>query len=648
MSIDGMNDISVPAPLATAPPRRRIVNAAQLMQWRDKLTWYAYRLRAMGPREIGYRLTEQWAHRSDARLAATVETMPFAGTVADFPRLPDRGLCPAPLLRRVAADATHLLAGDWQLFGWREVNVGAPPCWHRDATCGVVISPKTLAFRLDHRHLHDGADARTIWEINRWAEMARLAMHGWLNADFDTVRTAQLWLEDWCDRNPAGFGINWTSPLEAALRLINFTWFDALVHACGSAELLARQRELAARIVPVHAMWVWRYRSFGSSANNHLLGELAGLIVAGRRWPEVSHFASCPERVWQMISVEILSQFADDGGSHEQALHYHLFAWEMAWHAALAAGDVDEEVWMRLTKAGDYFATLAQGDEPWDFGDSDDAQITPFAASRAEAVQEWLGWLRGNDRGAAVRFWLGPPPRVAAGATIKGWRVFSTSGQACAKMGRWTVRVDASPLGYGTMAAHGHLDALHVSIWQAGRAVIVDPGTGAYYGNAALRTRLASWQAHNGPVPVRGRPNPKRMGPFLWHGHHAQPHLEVDGDRCAMSYADDGGFVKRFIDRLEDGITVRDEVRGNQPHQVTWQLSPRWQVVSRRGDPGEPVQLRLEHESGLALQMTLASPAMQAVEIIENPVSPRFGQVVQAPAIRVLFRTSLTTSWLCA
>ena len=69
------------------------------------------------------------------------------------------------------------------LFGWRRVSVGSPPCWHRDPTCGVIIQPGIPAHKLNHRALPDGADARSIWEINRWAEMVRLAMHD-VDAEF--------------------------------------------------------------------------------------------------------------------------------------------------------------------------------------------------------------------------------------------------------------------------------------------------------------------------------------------------------------------------------------------------------------------------------------------------------------------------------
>jgi hypothetical protein len=55
------------------------------------------------------------------------------------------------------------------------------------------------------------------------------------------------------------------------------------------------------------------------------------------------------------------------------------------------------------------------------------------------------------------------------------------SGYAVFRDEDWFVRLDGSPLGYLSIAAHGHLDALHTSFWYRNHALIVDPGTGTYF-----------------------------------------------------------------------------------------------------------------------------------------------------------------------
>lgn len=504
----------------------------------------------------------------------------------------------------------------------------------------VGIDPDIPARKLDHRHLQHDADARAIWEINRWSEMTRMAMHSALNSDVHAIRVAQLWLEDWCDRNRPGHGINWTSPLEAALRLMNFCWFDALVRGCNDPELARRQDELTARIVPVHAWWVWRRRSFGSSANNHLIGELSALVMAVARWPALARLTAPTQRVWNLLEREILSQFAIDGGNKEQALHYHLFAWEMCWHAGKAADGLKDAVLERLTKAAQFFVDLAETPDTWDFGDSDDAQVLPLALRRSNVAAEFRGWLLKRSEGVTFRYWLGEPPQGVKMSMRGQWLVHAESGHAIWRDGRWTARLDASPLGLGSMAAHGHLDALHVSLWFEQHVLVIDPGTGAYYSNTALRARLADWSAHNAPIPLNGRSAPCRLGAFLWAKHHAKPVVKAQSNVCAMTLEHGGRQVQRTVHVAEGRVEICDETDPGEPHVVTWQLAPSWKV----GHESDR-KFVCTHPDSIPVHVILDGDDIMSCALVEREASPHFREVVSTQALQVTFRGVLTTTW---
>ncbi len=607
---------------------------------KNKISWYAHRLRAMSLGEIGHRMAERWGQLGEAAKFKNISRKAWDGTFTDYPKLPWRERVPPQLRKQLAVDAEKLMRGEWELFGWKNVEVGAPPCWHRDATLGVVIDPDMPSRKMDHRHLEHDADARAIWEINRWSEMTRMAMHSALNGDVHAIRVSQLWLEDWCDRNTPGHGINWTSPLEAGLRLMNFCWFDALVRGCNDPELARRQDELTARIVPVHAWWIWQRKSFGSSANNHLIGELSALVMAITRWPALARLICPAQRVWKLLEREILRQFAPDGGNREQALHYHLFAWDMAWHAGMAADGLKGAVLERLREAAQFFVDVTETPESWDFGDSDDAQVLPLALKRSNAAAEFRGWLLGKPEGVALRFWLGESPKGVRSAMRSKWLVHAESGHAIWRDARWTVRADASPLGLGSMAAHGHLDALHVSLWFEQHALVIDPGTGAYYGNTALRARLAAWEAHNGPVPVSGRQTPQRIGTFLWMKHHAVPELEVHEDICVMRLACEGQRVQRAVHAAQGYVEICDEVGTETAHVVTWQLAPGWRIEQERKNG-----FVCTHDESVSVHGTLNGDGIEEWEIVEREASPHFRELASSQAVKITFKGTLTTIW---
>jgi hypothetical protein len=180
---------------------------------------------------------------------------------------------------------------------------------------------------------------------------------------------------------------------------------------------------------------------------------------------------------------------------------------------------------------------------------------------------------------------------------------------------------------------------MHVSIWANGVPLVIDPGTGAYYGDAALRTRLAAWEAHNGPVPVCGRSSPLRAGPFLWRDHHDVPKMEIEADVCVARFACDGPFMRRRV-KVNSVLTVEDEVCGRTVHAVTWQLPPEWSV-----ELFEERHFVLRHRGGSTVTLSVAGDAIRACEIVANTVSPRFGKVCDAAGVRITFTGRLASTF---
>ncbi|RBP36358.1 heparinase II/III-like protein [Roseimicrobium gellanilyticum] len=623
------------------------------------LQWYYHRLMVMDPVEVVGRVREKLRARTEARDAGALDGARVSAEPLPAPWLPPVGSAPSMLKDQLARDAKKLLAGTWSLYGWREIQVALPPIWHKDHAGGVEVPCQER--HLNHRSLPPGADARTIWEINRWAEMVRLAMHGRENGDLTAIGMAQSWLLDWVEKNPMGRGINWTSALEGGLRLMNFCWFDALVRdgadapARKDAQIMAAQRRLVDAIIPTHTWWVKRYASFGSSANNHRLGELTGLLLAVTRWPEMECFVGSAVELWKEIAHCVMAQFGNDGGNHEQALHYHLFAFEMALHASRAMKVNDGPVMERLSLAAEFFSRMEHpGGEPWDYGDSDDAQIVPLPSHRAHAAGEWRAWLsdESSGDGVALNHWLGNAGslRVTANHPSEaGWWFAKDAGMAVGQLDGWKVRLDASPLGFGKMAAHGHGDALHLSLWDGEQALVIDPGTGGYFGARELRAELAAWEAHNGPQPVDSFKTPRRMGAFLLTQHHARPGLvkeKAQSDAMKASLDHEGHRFTRTV-RLGDGgghseIHVHDEEQGGGGFRVRWYFTPECYVAVKTmpmtSSMGEVGLRRGAH----TWRMQVRGESLQ-IELKRARASRSYGRVEDCVVLEVRCTGSLET-----
>ncbi|MFO1498531.1 MAG: heparinase II/III family protein [Verrucomicrobiota bacterium] len=207
-----------------------------------------------------------------------------------------------------------------------------------------------------------------------------------------------------------------------------------------------------------------------------------------------------------------------------------------------------------------------------------------FAIGSARRRNGIDGWSS-RRRVPAIRYWLGDSPKPMASPAVavvaNNWRIYSESGIAIYRDRDWFLRWDLSPLGYLATAGHGHCDALHLSLWHRGRAVLVDPGTGAYHANRPLRDYLASWRAHNGP---HFAPDsfPERRGAFLWGGQHEKPSWrQLSETSLQGTLRLPAGVVSRTITRLpkEDGWQIEDAFQSAAPVnpasiQVLWQFAP--------------------------------------------------------------------------
>src|SRR5262249_6577949 len=153
---------------------------------------------------------------------------------------------------------------------------------------------------------------------------------------------------------------------------------------------------------------------------------------------------------------------------------------------------------------------------------------------------------------------------------------------------------------------------LHLSIWYRDVALVVDPGTGAYFADAPLRTWLASREAHNGPCPVPSG-EPRRLGAFLWSRPHGLAHYRGNPDGSLPAHA--LGYERQIADLLrEDGgeIEARPAERWARrlPFMVRWQFAPgTW--VKRISDHKYSV-----HRADVSVMIEV-DPSWDSIELLE-------------------------------
>jgi hypothetical protein len=435
--------------------------------------------------------------------------------------------------------------------------------WHKDYSSNKEVE-RRFSRSLDIRDIDMVGDVKYVWEVNRHQYLSSLAYarNGGQHTE-RAVRAIRSWLSD----NPYLSGVNWTSSLELALRVISWALLYPRLADAVDSDGAFQDRWLAS--IYLHLSRIASRLSLHSSANNHLIGELVGLYVGASCFPFWDECASWRNFAHTSLEREIRLQVSDDGVNREQAMSYHLFTLELLLLAFVVGRNCrrpfSDSYAARLRAMLHFLHVVATptGDLPW-YGDSDDARGFVFSQDEsALEVTTQLGallfdeprWLRFCARPTAAAQAL--IPDLLGGFTRQApnsdpvCELFKDAGLACVHSDSGTTRLlmDFGALGYTSIAAHGHADAL--AIWMAigDEYFVIDAGTYAYHSHPEWRTYFRSTAAHN-TACIDGRNQSQIAGRFLWK-NKAKARLvrfQESGDRVIIEAEHDGYM------RLDDPV----------------------------------------------------------------------------------------------
>ena len=503
---------------------------------------------------------------------------------------------------RLVAHAEQVARHRLSFFDLVDRHLGDPIDWNRDHWSGRK-APLRFAPLVDYRDYEVTGDAKVVWEPNRHHHLVVLGRAYRATGDLRYAAAVVEQLESWLEQCPFGRGMNWRSPLELAVRLINWVWAIDLIRESGlvTGEFRTRLRHATY----LHLWEITRKYSRGSSANNHRIGEAAGVFVATSYFRELDDAERWQRQSRQILGEEIIAQTYPDGGSREQAVGYHVFVLHFLLLAAIVARrtaqDFPEAYWSRLERMLEFLGTLSEGGTALPMiGDSDDGYVLDLGDSREPRALFCVG--AGLFRRADFRAWagsyaeagrwlLGRSSRVefdalasTPAAELLVSRALPDSGYYLLQCGhkgrddRVSVVFDCGDLGFKSIAAHGHADALSVAVRAFGSDVFVDPGTYDYFSYPAWRAYFRSTKGHNTLV-VDGLDQSVMLGAFLWGLRaHArcmvwEPRIQggkVTGEHDGYTRLADPVLHRRTLELNECSrvLTIQDDIVASGIHEV--------------------------------------------------------------------------------
>jgi len=568
------------------------------------MVWLVNRLRCMSVAEVGYRIQQAAVTRVAKRVRARA--------APPLPRARTFNVHGAPTLSQaerdaLLADADSICAGHVVLFANRRFDVGMPPVWNRDPDTGVV-GPGIYAGDIAITNREQVGDIKHVWELNRHLHLVRLAQAWAVTNDVAWLHALQTQLRSWLDQCPPLVGPNWTSSLELGIRLINWGLVWQMIGGEGSGLFAGEegQRLRADWLDSIHAHCsaIARHLSRHSSANNHLIGELAGLYVGASIWPCWKSSAAWQEQARRELEHEAQAQFSRDGVNREQAFAYHIFSSEFLFVAGLVGQACDHPFsrayWTALLRALRFLRSVRDvgGNVPM-VGDADDGIVFRLDAPASDRAEQMLALgdavlRRLPSDHPGVRWLLhtlpGKRPEADPHESETGWAFpdggYLLFGSHFGEQDEIKGMVDCGPLGYLGIAAHGHADALALTLSIGGEACLVDPGTYSYWQEHKWRDYFRGTSAHN-TVRIDGLDQSVSGGRFMWlkkarasiERMPQSPH-EFDFRGAHDGYERLADPVRHMrsvrFDAASATLTVRDEIAAKKHHQVElfWHFAP--------------------------------------------------------------------------
>ncbi|AKU90669.1 heparinase II/III family protein [Vulgatibacter incomptus] len=447
-----------------------------------------------------------------------------------------------------------------------------------------------------------GADPKFPWVVGRMEDVVHLACGARLAEPWRARAFADAAVDRMLDLAAAPRGIQWSCPMEVALRAAN----QAIALRLLAGEEVLQRRPWAVcellRSIAFHVAWVkGRLEDDRAVPNNHLVADLAGILLVCALLPRLPGARATARLAAMGLANALFEQTLPDGTSFEGSLPYHRLATELFFLGELAADTAGvpfpERGRERLRAMFLTCADLVDGRGLLpQIGDCDSGQAIPFCP-RESAEVAWLLpigaarfgaaelnrselrrsqpspeliWLLGE--GGARRLERLPrarPPRDGARADA-GIRVIRSARMSCA--------IACGPNGTGGTGTHGHNDKLSVEICVDGALVVGDPGTGSYTGDPMLRNLLRGTAAHS-TVRVDGEEQqpipPTRLFALpdsAWARCVAFESTETEarfvGEHRGYLRLKPGIVHRREVrlDRVGERLLIEDRLIGSGPH----------------------------------------------------------------------------------
>ena len=494
-----------------------------------KITWYLNRLKAMDIEEVFWRIQQKNLQKKEKRefyeKHVSVFSVPLSEELINL----------SPQVNRISINWDNK---SYTLFkGHNLFNAFSYEKYKNKWSAGFQTENEwpvdQYSYDISISQRDEIGDIRTNWELNRHFQFSSLAKTFYVTGNKSVLNELTELFYHWNNRNLFLHGVEWTSAMEIAIRVNSWIYTYFFLEKSFEKYAIEYNKILTDLSHGILAMteYIVNHHAKFSSANNHLIVEMYAVGLSGIFFDYKN---------WQKVAIDILTEELSrqnycDGVNKEMSLHYQSFVMEaygLLMIEMLHNNISIPQSWKTyLTKMSEFVRDCSgDNNETIVFGDNDEGKILDLCGvswnhyiyvlqlmscvlevqfTSFDIISENLQWIISDNLFEVTQYkslYYVSESKVYEEGGYTIWRDVDND---------LLFAVDHANLGFGSIAAHGHADALSFQLYLDGSPVFVDAGTYNYHSPSKIRNSIRSVYNHN-TVQIGDIEQSEMLGPFLW------------------------------------------------------------------------------------------------------------------------------------
>lgn len=214
-----------------------------------------------------------------------------------------------------------------------------PMNWFVDYKSGFFFHPRKYASKKKcYKVMNEkkGVDIKCPWELGRLYHLLQMAV---LAVDYKMLRS-RIILEfkneviDFIEMNPVGKTVQWVSPMDVSVRVVNMVLAYDIFRQLDAKEYLDRtfQAYFEKHISKTLTFIMEHLEYIGKVNTNHYLSNIAGIIFAAAYLKKSNWTDACLVFGVQELIENVKSQFYEEGAHFEGSTSYHRLSTEFVFY----------------------------------------------------------------------------------------------------------------------------------------------------------------------------------------------------------------------------------------------------------------------------------------------------------------------------